>query len=37
MGELLVVGVCVGFTVSTSAYMIGWSVAQVRRLVRSIR
>lgn len=37
MAELMVVGVCIGFTVSTCAYMIGWSIAQVRRLIRSIR
>lgn len=37
MGELIVVGVCVGFTVSTCAYMIGWVIAQIRRLVRQIR
>lgn len=37
MGELIVVGIAVGFTASTCAYMIGWTIAQVRRLVRSIR
>lgn len=37
MGELVVVGICVGFTVSTCAYAIGWTIAQVRRLIRQIR
>lgn len=37
MGELLVLGVCVGFVVSTCAYMIGWVIAQVGRLIRYIR
>lgn len=37
MGDLVVVGTCVGFTVSTCSYMIGWAIAQVRRLIRSIR
>lgn len=37
MGELLVLGVVVGVTASTCAYMVGWSIAQVRHLVRSIR
>ena len=37
MGELVVLGTCVGFTVSTCAYMIGWTIAQVRRLIRSVR
>lgn len=37
MAELLVLGGCFGFTVSTCAYIIGWTIAQVRRLVRQIR
>lgn len=37
MGELLVLGVCVGFMVSTCAFFAGWSIAQVKRLIRQIR
>lgn len=37
MGDLIVVGVSVGFVASTCAYMIGWTIAQIRRLIRSIR
>lgn len=37
MGELLVLGGLFGFVVSTCAYMIGWVIAQVRRLIRQIR
>jgi len=37
MGELVVVGVCVGFTFTTCAYAMGWTIAQVRRLIWSIR
>lgn len=37
MGEFLVVGFCVGFIVSTCAYAIGWTIAQVRRLIRAVR
>lgn len=37
MGELLILGIAIGFVVSTCAYVIGWSIAQVRRLIRSVR
>lgn len=37
MGELLGLGFCVGFTISTCAFFVGWVIAQVRRLVRQIR
>lgn len=37
MGDLLVLGVCIGFVFSTCAFFIGFAIAQVRRLIRSIR
>lgn len=37
MGEFIVVGFCVGFVVSTCAYFTGYALAQVMRLIRSIR
>lgn len=37
MGELLVLGVCIGFTVSTCAFFVGFAIAQIRRLIRLMR
>lgn len=37
MGELVVLGACIGFTASTCAFFFGWVIAQARRLVRQIR
>lgn len=37
MGELVVLGISIGFVVSTCAFFTGWVVAQVRRMVRQIR
>lgn len=37
MGELLVLGFLVGFVVSTCANFTSYALAQVMRLIRSIR
>lgn len=37
VGELLILGFGIGFTVSTCVYMMGWTIAQVRRFIRSVR
>lgn len=37
MGELIVVGFCVGFVVSTCANFTSYALAQVMRLIRLIR
>lgn len=37
MGDLLGLGFCVGFVISTCAFFVGFAIAQVKRLIRSIR
>lgn len=37
MGDFVVVGFSVGFVLCTCVYFIGYALAQLQRLIRSIR